>query len=798
MPKKATKRKAAKASGKKSVSRPAKKKTKIKTTRSTPTTKKKAASKKTPAVKSKKTGASKAYAKPEPMVASRLLRNAPHSIQHKKKPEILASRHKARSAWFRDRAAWPMREASIRTLVHERRRINQTLPEEPGSAQWASVGPTNIGGRMTCIVCDPVNPERVIAGAAGGGLWSSDDAGMTWRSLWHKQDSLNVGTLALDPNNPQIVYCGTGEANLSADSYPGVGVLRSLDGGETWHRLATPECENLPVRIGTIAVDPFDSNHIALGGVGHYYYEHGAQAGGLFVSHNGGQDWIRSSFIAQENYWCHSIVFHPQRPGTIFATFTEEGARNGIWRTDDGGATWTQLTLGLPSSDNFDRTSLVIAPSNPDVLYAIASDTQSGVLGVFRSNDGGDSWSDIHGTHFGNERQMSYNNTIVVHPENEDYIVCGGVDLHLSTDAGQTWHQVTRWNAQRGEPDYAHADHHALLMPAAMPGRIYDMNDGGMDVSDDGGLTWSNRSKGLSATMYYDLDVAQSEPDFFGGGCQDNGTLITVTGQPDDHFDITGGDGGWLVFDPTDEMHIYASIYRMLMFRYREPEGWRDVTPPESDSVRNQLWMVRITMDPTDPRTIFTGSHRVWRTRDDADTWQAMSGNLDGSVITAIEACANDPSRIYVGTTNGGFFRSTDGGDSWSGNLASAVLPGHIITRIRSHPNNADRLLLTVGGFGHSHVYRSEDGGLSWLDVDAGQLANVPYHALAVPHARPDEVYVGGDAGVVMSHDFGNTWTSITRNLPNVSVVDLVYHHGAGTLTAATYGRSLWRLDVEG
>ena len=265
MPKKATKRKAAKASGKKSVSRPAKKKTKIKTTRSTPTTKKKAASKKTPAVKSKKTGASKAYAKPEPMVASRLLRNAPHSIQHKKKPEILASRHKARSAWFRDRAAWPMREASIRTLVHERRRINQTLPEEPGSAQWASVGPTNIGGRMTCIVCDPVNPERVIAGAAGGGLWSSDDAGMTWRSLWHKQDSLNVGTLALDPNNPQIVYCGTGEANLSADSYPGVGVLRSLDGGETWHRLATPECENLPVRIGTIAVDPFDSNHIALG-----------------------------------------------------------------------------------------------------------------------------------------------------------------------------------------------------------------------------------------------------------------------------------------------------------------------------------------------------------------------------------------------------------------------------------------------------------------------------------------------------------------------------------------------------
>lgn len=723
-----------------------------------------------------------------------------HQVQrqslHKKRPEIFTTTHKARAEWFRERAAWPAREAPVRTLIRERRRVASALQDEPGDAQWESAGPTNIGGRMTAIVCDPADPDRIVAGAAGGGLWASDNAGLTWRSLWHKQDSLNVGSLAIDPQNPQTLYCGTGEANLSADSYPGVGVLRSLDGGESWHRLATPLCDGVPIRIGVIAVDPFDSDHLLLGGIGHHFSKE-EQPGGLYVSRDGGQTWLRESFVAEQNYWCHAAVFHPTDRDVLFATFTEEGSRNGIWRSVDCGATWEHLSSGLPSPELFGRASVAIAPSNPAVVYAITSDTQSGVLGVFRSSDGGDTWAAVHGGHFDEERQMSYNNTIAVHPEDEDHLLCGGVDLHLSRDGGGTWTQVTHWQRERGESDYAHADHHALLMPPGTPGRVYDMNDGGVDVSDDGGSTWANRSQGLAITMYYDLDVAQTNGDFYGGGAQDNGTPITTSGGVDDHFDLTGGDGGYLVFDPSNELHIYASVYNMLIQRFRSTDGWQSVTPPEDAAVRRKLWMVPITMDPADSDVVFTGSHRVWRTRDDAASWQAVSGSLDGSTIRAIEVCIANPGRIYVGTAFGGFFRSEDGGDTWSGNLAGASLPGRTITRIKASPDDEDRLLLTVANFGHSHVYRSTDGGASWEDADGGALPDVPHSSLAIPRVRPDEVYVANDVGVFVSHDFGDTWRNLTRNLPSVNVVDLVYRDADGTLSAATYGRGIWRIGLE-
>jgi len=184
------------------------------------------------------------------------------------------------------------------------------------------------------------------------------------------------------------------------------------------------------------------------------------------------------------------------------------------------------------------------------VLYAFAADQASGssdlLLGVFRTADGGRTWANVTTTHFNKEGQISYGNTIAVHPTNPDHVLCGGVDLHLSRTGGKSWTRVTVWNSDRGTKNYAHADHHGLLMPVGASGRVYDPNDGGMDVSEDGGLTWANRSNGLAATMYYDADVAQSDGRVFGGGSQDNGTLITTTGGSDDHYEILGGDGGWI------------------------------------------------------------------------------------------------------------------------------------------------------------------------------------------------------------------------------------------------------------
>jgi photosystem II stability/assembly factor-like uncharacterized protein len=669
---------------------------------------------------------------------------------------------------------------------------------------WQCVGPTNIGGRVTSLACHPAQPDRIWAGAAGGGVWFSENAGRSWVSLWERQDILNVGALAIDPTRPDVLYCGTGEANLSADSYAGVGLYRSEDGGKSWHLLAPAGSGGLPRRIGTIAVDPRDPRHLLLGGVGFLEVgrDGGRDVGGLFVSRDGGVSWRRESFVSTGNYWCHAVAFHPTQAGLLFATITEQGARSGIYRSVDGGAHWSQLTSGLPDPARMGRTSLALCPSAPNVVYALAADEQSEradlPLGVFRSDDAGQTWREIGGAHFRNEAQMSYGNSIVVDPGNANLVLCGGVDLHRSTDGGKTWMRATRWNADRGTPHYAHADHHCLLMPALAPGRVYDANDGGLDLSVNGGATWENRSNGLAITMYYDMDVAQSDGRSFGGGAQDNGTLATHTGGSGDHYEILGGDGGWIAYDPTNAGRVFASYYNINIYRFQGGVN-KDVSPPCTDAERNDVWMAYITLDPVDPRTMYVGSNRVWQSRDGGNTWRALSAPLDGSTISCIEVARADPRRLYVGTENGSIFRSTDRGRRWSPNISSSSLPGHMITRLNTSPKDAERVYATVANFGHSHVFRSDDGGRSWIDVDKGQLPDVPLHSLAIPPGIvPDTLYVCGDAGVFTSADAGETWQDLTRNLPHVGVVDLVYHVRDRTLSAATYGRSIWRLANQG
>lgn len=726
------------------------------------------------------------------------LQPGPRKARLQGPPPVRISTHKTRAVWFQARTSWPVRDAPVRQLVAERQRSLRS-PQATLTSQWENVGPSNIGGRTTSLICHPQNADMIWVGAAGGGVWQSADGGKTWSTSWHSQDILNIGSLALDPSNPQTIYCGTGEADLSADSYPGVGLYSSTDGGATWHVIASPDRSGIPRRIGTIAVDPFDSNHIKLGGVGYNEVSaSGNDFGGFYTSHDAGITWVREKFISSNNYWCHGVVFHPTTQGTVYATVTEQGAKSGIWRSTDGGASWQQLTNGLPNTASFGRTSLAISPSDPDILYAMARDENSGnsdlVLGVFRSSDGGTTWNNIAGNEFAQERQMSYGNTIAIHPKDPNTMICGGVDLHLTKDGGKTWTQATHWDSNRGNADYAHADHHAVVMPAAQPGRIYSANDGGVDVSNDSGKTWQNLSNGLAVTMFYDMDVAASDGRNFGGGAQDNGTLVTTTGSAGDYTQILGGDGGWMVYDPQDAAHLYASYYNMGIYRFKGGSP-TNVSPPVPDPERSAIWMCFITMDPSDSSKVYTGSSRLWQTIDDGGSWNPISDPFDGSAISAIEVPSSDSNRIYVGTENGGFFRSTDGGGTWSANLASSVLPGYTLTRIEtSAQSGADFVLVTVANFGHSHVFASQDGGVSWMDVDKGQLPDVPHHAILIAPNNPNTVYVCNDAGVFISNDGAKTWSNMTLNLPNAMVIDLVYQTTDAKLYAATYGRSIWRI----
>ena len=332
-------------------------------------------------------------------------------------------------------------------------------------------------------------------------------------------------------------------------------------------------------------------------------------------------------------------------------------------------------------------------------------------------------------------------------------------------------------------------------MPASAPGRIYSANDGGVDRSDDSGTSWSNRSDGLAVTMFYDIDCAQTTGALYGGGAQDNGTLITRAGQPNTFFELLGGDGGWMIVDPKSAGHIYASYQYGGMYRFRNGTSAK-VSPPFKPEDMGNVWMVYTTFDPKDTNTVYTGNQRVYRTKNDGQSWAALTPVLDGSPISAIEVAAANTKTVYVATENGGLFRTLDGGTQWSANLAGPELPGVMITRIETNPSDAADVFITVANFGNSHVFRSKDAGATWIDIDNGKLPDVPHHALLIRPDKPTQLYVCNDAGVFLTKDNGSTWTNATGNLPNVMVVDLVFQTSAKQLFAATYGRSIWRLQL--
>jgi photosystem II stability/assembly factor-like uncharacterized protein len=596
-------------------------------------------------------------------------------------------------------------------------------------------------------------------------------------------------------------------------------VYHSEDEGLTWQPFFGPavgvpdsidqDVRTFPRRIGCMA---FQNDGFAIGSV---FLDDSLPAGlYLWDARDQGPGLAPCVFWGERSYNCHSVLFHPRDGRTIFAAIEPDGSLNGIWRSRDFGKHWDHLTKGLPPGDQFRRISLAFAPSDPDVIYALAADRANYVLGLFRSTNGGNSWREILGGRYPSERQMSYNNAIVVHPRKPECVIWGGMHLYRTGDAGRNWRRIT--SATRGMKDYVHADHHALLWPE--DDVIVSGNDGGVAVTRDGGRNWSERSRGMVTAMFYDLDVAPSNGKVFGGGTQDNGTLIAgVPGSKDGDFvPAIPGDGAWVVFDPADAGNVFACAAGFQV--YHHPSGkpwdyanWKLVKPRQiSAEESSQRAFTVLAIEPsTDSgvKTVWAGSDRLWRTDNNGQSWKPVSGSFDGTPISAIAIARARPRLMFVGTTGGGIFRSRDGGVTWSQTLSAVDIPARAITSIAVHPEFPSTVVVTVASSGvkssgvdlttgadrpYRHVFRSPDTGDTWEDIDGGELPNVVFYAAAYQSHPPHQLFVAGDAGVWAGIEGG--WLNISGNLPSVVVSDLVYHHHDGTLTAATYGRGIWRI----
>jgi photosystem II stability/assembly factor-like uncharacterized protein len=727
---------------------------------------------------------------------------------------------KDRALWFQQKAAFPMRDASPVEL--EKYWASQVQADVSPEHRWQSLGPANIAGRVTALAIHPDNRRQWFAGSAAGGVWVSNDAGESWTPAWSRFATQNIGALGWLKNKKLIgglfLIAATGEANGSGDSYPGSGIYQSADTGLTWQQTfdqagagfsIEQDIQTFPRRIGAMALRNY---RLAFGSI---FLDNSLPAGLYLADVDNDTGLHAVEFWGKRSYNCHSVVFHPHDQDILYASIEPDGSQNGIWRSSNFGKSWVHLTNGLPSCDQFRRISLAFAPSDPDVIYALAAGRRNYVLGVFRSSNGGKSWREILGGRYPKERQMQYNNVIAVHPRRPDQVVWGGMHLYRTDDAGRRWRRIT--NGDRSAKDHVHNDHHALLWPE--DDLIISGNDGGVAVSENGGRNWRNCSRGMVTTMFYSLAMAPGNGNVFAGGTQDNGIIIggvegKAAGEAGVLTPAISGDGGWVVFDSADFNSAFASVAPFIIYHHAPGQPWNDwksIKPHRltDDEIAQRVFTV-IAIDPS-PRsgvkTLWAGSTRLWRTDDNGRSWKPVSQTFDGTPISAIAISSGRERVLIVGTSGGGIFRSRDEGRAWTQSLRAIDIPQRAITDIQFHPARPGTVVITVASSGvqssgvdlrtggqlpYRHVFRSENCGDEWTDIDGGALPNVVYYAAAFETKPPYRLFVAGDLGVWTLLKRG--WTNISGNLPSVIVSGLKFHAKNGTLTAATYGRGIWRM----
>jgi len=680
----------------------------------------------------------------------------------------------------------------LHALAEERRRRGDKSALL--STVWQQRGPTNIGGRVTDLAIHPTDADICYAAIATGGVLKTTDGGATWTPIFDDAAVITVGDVTLDPQDPDVVYVGTGEANANSYSFFGDGVYRSPDGGVTWEHLGLAETLYIP----RIVIDHTDSDRIFVAGTGRLFGT-GADRG-VFRSLDRGQSWERV-FALTDSTACTDLAMHPENPDILYAAMWERvrgltyrrsgGPSSGLWRSLDGGETWSELTSGLPTGPDVGRIGITICEGQPDVLYACYTDADAAFLGVFRSTDGGATWS---GT---NDWALSgiystfgwYFGQIRVDPTDPDNVFVLGVPQYRSTDGGQSW-------TENGSN--MHVDHHALEFAPTLPTRVYNGNDGGLYRSDDRGATWA-KLYDQPTIQFYAVEIDHLEPTRLYGGTQDNGTLRTPDGSVDGWERIFGGDGFTVIVDPTDSDVIYVEYQYGNLYKSANGGGWFEWAMDGIDSSDRRNWHTPVVMDPGDPDVLYYGSQRIYRSTDGAGFWTPISDDLtDGDqganfgTVTTIAPAPSAPAVLYAGTDDGNVWTYSPFEGQWRN--ISAGLPKRWVTEVAVDPTDHRTVYVAFSGLRWdepvSHVYRSTDGGDTWQDIADG-LPEAPVNALEIDPDFPQVLYVGNDVGVYYSPDAGGTWLPLGTGLPRAPVLDLDFHQPTRLLAAGTHGRSL-------
>lgn len=651
-------------------------------------------------------------------------------------------------------------------------------------------------GRVSAIACGATANDIFVSGADGG-VWRTNDGGVTWRPLTDFAPTTSVGALAIDPTDPNVIYAGTGEANFANHSRYGVGLLKSTDGGASWLQLA--EATFGGRCFSKIVVDPSNPQRLfaAITPAGGFPEKaaaknHPLKDGpiGVFRSLDGGISWTQLSG-GLPNQAATDLAMSPSDPDVLYAGIGRifGATENGLYKSINGGANWIKVGGGLPTTGN-GRVNLAVAPSNANRVYALivnpctATGDSGTTRGCYRSDDAGVSWTNLN---IGSIQSTYgwYLSVLSVQPNNPNTVVVGGYTMVRSTNSGTSWTTITA----------PHVDNHALAWDAS--GRLINGNDGGVYRSTNIGTSWTSLNSNLGLIQFYaGASTHPTDRDFILGGMQDNGSSRRISGNFS-WDQVTGGDGGWTQLDQANPLRMFTESQGSGTL-YRSTNGGNSFGNSGtgiSTSDRN-CFLPPYVIDPTNSQHMFYATHRIYESTNGGTNWVAVSGDLTlgAGAVRSLAISPSNPQTLYIATNDGRFSVSNDSGRTFTVRLSGRLGWPRVTREIFVSPTNAQTVYLATAVFGANQVMRSLNGGASWTVLD-GDLPDVPVNVIIADEEPTTPIlYAGTDSGLYRSTNGGTHWTRFGTSLPHAPVIDLLPDFARRRVIVVTQGRGAFEV----
>jgi len=718
--------------------------------------------------------------------------------------------------------------------------------------KWRFIGPDIIGGRCTDVDVPLGSRNIIYVASAVGGLWKTENTGVTWTCLTDELPTMSSGDIAISESNPNVIYYGTGEANIFRSSMAGTGVYKSTDAGKTWQHAGLEGTYT----IGRIRIHPSNPDIAYVAAPGHEWTY--SPDRGVYKTTDGGKTWTKVLYL-NEKVGAIDLVMDSKNPDTLIASMCHRirlrwsdpvpESGDGLYKTTDGGKTWKEANAGLPDTKFTGRIGLDLCRSKPNVVYAFVDNhtasrppsptekdsygrqrTYPDIIGaeVYRSDDQGGSWKlmsahDRMMERFGGTYGWVFGQ-IRVDPSHDDVVYLMGLGLYKSTDSGKSWRGLNYENL--------HGDHHGLWIDPADSNYMINVNDGGANASYDGGVSWRDFHKGIPSIQFYNVALSMAKPFAAHGSVQDWGTYRVVGLTPPGAAPAgpgrrargpvlrwetaPGGEGTHIAIDPTNPNICYASSFygRLERSEYKDGQWTSKVIfprPAQGEPEHRGQWLAATIISPHDPKTVYHGFQYVFRSKDMGETWQKISPDLtynlpenqgklpyaiNFATLTAIEESPLKAGLLYAGSDDGRVHVTKDGGANWTEVTAGLPYYKHVWNITASKYDEATVYASLIGRHDDDfapYIFKSADYGKTWTNI-AGKLPGST-NTLREDPKKAGVLYAATDLGVYVTTDGAKTWNYLGSGFPNAPVWDLQIHPRDNMIVIATNGRGMWVLD---